>query len=772
MNSETLPAEEQAKLFVGEDKWHTHGTGSIRSLMMADGPNGLRIETGEAVGFRPAVPAVAYPTLSALGCTFDKELMYRFGQVLAQECIRDGVDILLGPGINHKRSPLCGRNFEYFSEDPILSSELAIGYVKGLQDCGVAACVKHFAGNSRETGRLVQDSIIDERTLFELYLYQFERAVKQARPWSIMAAYNLLNGEYCCENETLLREILRLQWGYDGTVISDWGAVSDPLKAAQNGLNVEMPGPDHGSSDVLLEGLQNGQLAETVFRENTETLRRFAERCSHPKKNEKDIDHFAFAQELAERSAVLLRNEGSLPLKKEKTLAVIGAFAETPRYQGAGSSKVNCLSVDNLMDALNEDGISCTYARGFRLDSDESDPVLIREAMDAAQKCDQVVLMLGLPDGKEAEGFDRETMALPENQNHLVEHLLQVNPDLTVVLQCGSPVLLPWADKVQAILLMYLSGCRGGHALKRLLFGEAVPSGKLAETFPLADEDVPCAPYYTDDLLQAQYREGIFSGYRYYSTFEKPVRYVFGHGLSYTSFRYDDLQADADESGLHVHVTLTNTGMYAARETVQIYTSLPTSRIVRPVIELKGFTPVFLEPGETRPAVIDIPLEDLKYFDTGVHQRQLEEGNYTVYAASSSDDLRLSAYIHLDGTETPYSVLKKEIAETEEAFTELLGYPLPVERKAHPFHRNTTIYELKISRLGRLIHRTIYRWFKHHDPQDIVHSTVFESPLRSLLMGSTRFTWKTVDAVADLLNGHIAGSLGRILRSLKPKKRS
>ena len=772
MKTETLTSEEDVKLFVGEDKWHTYGTGDLRSLMMADGPNGLRIETGETVGFRPAVPAVAYPTLSALGCTFDKELMYRFGQVLAQECIRDGVDILLGPGVNHKRSPLCGRNFEYFSEDPVLSSELAAGYVKGLQDCGVAACLKHFAGNSRETGRLVQDSIIDERTLHELYLYQFERVIRQANPWSLMAAYNLLNGTYCCENGELLREILRKQWEYDGTVISDWGAVSDPLEAVKNGLNVEMPGPDHGTPDVLLEALQNGTLQEEILQDNTETVRRLAERCSHPLKKEKDIDHFAFAQELAERSAVLLRNEGSLPLDRNQTLAVIGAFAEKPRYQGAGSSKVNCHSVDSLCAVLKEDGIPFTYAAGFRLDSDESDPVLIREALEAAEHCDQVVLMLGLPDGKEAEGFDRENMNLPANQNHLVGHLLRVNRNITVVLQCGSPVLVPWADDVKAVLLMYLSGCRGGRALKRLLFAEAVPSGKLAETFPLADEDVPCAPYYTDDLLQVQYREGIFSGYRYYSTFGKPVRYAFGHGLSYTAFRYDAMSADAEEDGLCVSVTVTNTGTYAGRETVQIYTSLPKSRITRAAIELKGFAPVYLRPQETKTIQIRIPEEDLKYYDVQTHRREMEEGLYTLFAGASSDDLRLQATVHLDGITTPYSTLKPEIAATEEAFVEMLGHPLPVERAAHPFHRNTTIYELEISRLGRLVHRTIYRWFKHHDPQDIVHSTVFESPLRSMLMGSTRFTWKTVDEAAELLNGHVLGSVGRILRSLKPKRKS
>ena len=773
MSSREPSLQEQAELFIGADKWRTKEIqdSGLRSLKMADGPNGLRIETGESLGFRPSAPAVAYPTLSALGCTFDKDLMYRFGQVLADECIRDGVDILLGPGINHKRSPRCGRNFEYFSEDPILSSELASGYIQGLQSCGIAACVKHFAANSRETGRLVQDSVVDERTLQEIYLYQFERVIRQARPWSIMAAYNQLNGAYCCENEELLRNTLRRQWGYDGTVISDWGGVSDPLQSAKNGLNIEMPGPDHGTADALLEGIRQGTLSEAALRESTEYIRKLVERCSHKTDRDPEVDHFAFAQELAERSAVLLKNEDVLPLKQER-IALIGAFAEKPRYQGAGSSKVHCLSVDSLKGTLEEACLPFVYAQGYRTDSDDSDPVLIKEALEAAEQCETVVMMLGLPDGKEAEGFDRPHLSLPENQNRLMEHILQVNRNVIVVLQCGAPVTVPWAEDVKGILLMYLSGCRGGKALKRLLYGEVNPSGKLAETFPLREEDVPCEPYYDNDLLQVQYREGIFTGYRYYSTFGKEVRWPFGYGLSYTVFRYDDFRIRQDNDRLYAEVTLTNTGSCSGRETVQVYAGLPESRIARPSIELKGFTTVELSPGETRTVIVEIPLEDLKYWDVQEHSRLLETGVYTLYAASSSQDLRLKAQIALEGTAEPYSTLSMKRAETEEEFITMLGHPLPVERKAYPFHRNTTIHELGISRMGRMIHRAVYRYFKHNEPEDIVHSTVFESPLRSMLMGSTRFTWKTVDEAADLLNGHILGSIGRILRSMQPKKKS
>ncbi|MBQ2690415.1 MAG: glycoside hydrolase family 3 C-terminal domain-containing protein, partial [Solobacterium sp.] len=565
-----------------------------------------------------------------------------------------GVDLLLGPGINHKRSPRCGRNFEYFSEDPILSSELASGYIQGLQSCGIAACVKHFAANSRETGRLVQDSVVDERTLQEIYLYQFERVIRQARPWSIMAAYNQLNGAYCCENEELLKDILRKQWGYDGTVISDWGAVSDPLQSAKNGLNIEMPGPDHGTADALLEGIKQGTLSEAALRESTEYIRKLVERCSHKTDRDPEVDHFAFAQELAERSAVLLKNEGVLPLKQER-IALIGAFAEKPRYQGAGSSKVHCLSVDSLKGTLEEAGLPFVYAQGYRTDSDDSDPVLIKEALEAAEQCDTVVLMLGLPDGKEAEGFDRPHLSLPENQNRLVEHILQVNRNVIVVLQCGAPVTVPWAEDVKGILLMYLSGCRGGKALKRLLYGEVNPSGKLAETFPLREEDVPCEPFYDNDLLQVQYREGIFTGYRYYSTFGKEVRWSFGYGLSYTAFRYDGFTVSTDNERLYAEVTLTNTGTCTGRETVQVYAGLPESRIARPSIELKGFTTVELSPGETRTVIVEIPLEDLKYWDVQEHSRLLETGVYTLYAASSSQDLLLKAQIALEGTAEPYS---------------------------------------------------------------------------------------------------------------------
>ena len=776
---EELTVKECAKLFVGADKWHVRGfpEKGVPGLKLADGPSGLRIEKSNALGFPESVEAVAYPCACALACSFDPQLMKELGKRLAEECRRYNVDILLGPGVNHKRSPLCGRNFEYFSEDPILSSELASAYIEGLQENGIGTSLKHFAGHSRETARMVENSVIDQRTLHELYLRQFERTVRKAQPWTVMAAYNRLNGKYCTENKKLLQQKLRKEWGYKGIVVSDWGALSDPVKALNAGTDLEMPGGDHGTSDALHEGISEGKLSADTLRQSSARMLALMEKCAEKKAADYDEkEHYAFAEELAERSIVLLKNEGMLPLDKEEKIAVIGAFAEHPRFQGTGSSKVNCPDHDCLLDALEADKKAYSYAQGYHLLLDTEDPLLSEQAVLMAKACRKAVIMIGLPEGKEAEGYDRENMKLPASQNRLIERICEVFENVTVVLQCGAPVEMPWAEKVQGIVMAYLSGCRGGEALKRILYGEISPSGKLAESFPLVEEDVPCVRYFRNDIFRCEYREGIYSGYRYYSSFSKPVRYPFGHGLSYTAFVYRDLQLRKEEKNVVLSLFVRNSGKRKGRETVQIYAALPQSRIARPLRELKAFRSVELDPGEEKQIEMKIALEDLKYYDVLLERYELEEGVYRFEAASSSEDIRLVRELFLPGYTFPCSTLKQAYLREEEGmvtvsdadFAAMLGTP-PTTEERKRFTRDSIIFELGSKRLGRAVHRFIDRYLRRRKLHDVSRSMVFESPLRMMLMASDRFTWKTVDVIADLFNGHLLGFFRRLLKSIKGK---
>lgn len=780
MTTPKLTTQQQAQLFVGKDNWHTFGIKDILpSLFMTDGPNGLRIETETGLGFNPSKEAIAYPTASAVGCSFDRDLLYRFGAYLAKECQQEHINILLGPGVNHKRSPLCGRNFEYFSEDPILTSELASAYINGLQDHGIGASLKHFAVNSREMSRLVQDSIIDKRALFEIYLRQFERIIKKSHPWTIMAAYNLVNGKHCTENSYLLQDILRKKWNYEGVVLSDWGAVSDPVQALKNGLNLEMPGGDHGSSSSLLQALNQNELSLAQLNQNTEYLQDLIRKCSTVESTYQKEEHLAFAQEVSEKSSVLLKNNGALPLHKDESIALIGAFAKSPRHQGTGSSKVHCTSVDSIYETLTEKQISFDYAQGYHTSIDEVDPLLLEQAKYYAKKNKKVILVLGLPDGKEAEGYDRKDLDLPKCQISLLSSLYEVNKNIIVVLECGSPIVMPWINQVNALLLSYLSGCRGGHAQVRLLYGDVNPSGKLAESFPLHLKDVPCLNYYHNSLYQTQYRESIFTGYRYYDTFEKPVLFPFGYGLSYTSFSYKNLEINKDNTNLHLSFTIQNTGSYSGREIYQVYVGMKDSKIARARIELKQFGVISLDASQKEMIELSIPLQDLTYYDTKQDDWILEEGTYQIYVGSSSKDLHLQKEIFLEGELNPYSSLSKDfIHDTpegviikQEDFKTILGYDIPPIKDPYPFTRDSTISDLKITRFGRILIRRIQKALKKRQLKDASQSMVFESPIRMMLMASRRITWNTVDEVVSLLNGHWVGSIHRILKSLKKKDR-
>ncbi len=766
-----------AVLFTGADNWtlREDANAGVLPLRLSDGPHGLRIERRTGIGFNESHPATAYPTASLTACSFDRELQYELGEHLAEECIRDQVQILLGPGVNHKRSPLCGRNFEYYSEDPYLSGELASAYVNGVQAKGIGTSLKHFAGNSREYGRMVEDSIIDERALQELYLSQFERVIRKSRPWTLMCAYNQLNGTYCCEHKELMD--LARTWGFDGAFISDWGAVSDPSESMKAGLNLEMPGGDHGTAERIVNAVQEGKLDPSVLKKNTARLAELSSKCSKKKAPAESEDHTAFARRAAEESAVLMKNKGALPITRGQSMALIGTFAKLPRIQGTGSSKVNPKEQDCLFDAMKEQRALFSYAPGFSIDSDKIDRELEEQALKLAERSSRVIVCAGLPEGYEAEGYDRRNLNLPENQNHLIQKLARICSNVIVVLHCGAPVIMPWFDQVNAVLCMYLGGCRSGEAGWNLLSGKVNPSGKLAETWPKRTEDVPCARTFRESLLQVQYRESIFSGYRYYDKAKIEPACPFGHGLSYTSFRYADLKITPQKEQVSVAVTVTNTGERFGKEVVQLYIAMPQSRITRCVKELKGFEKVALEPGQSATVSFVLDERSFAYFDTRDHAWKTEAGSYLICVGSSSRDIRLEGNVFRSGTVEPYSSIRKDylsfdqegmLAVSDEAFAEALGRPIPPVRSVKPFTGSSSIYELQESGMRALIRAGIQIAKARLAKKGVTEDMILEAPIRSVFWISSSVTWDTVDAIANVFNG--TGTVFQVKQTLRKKK--
>lgn len=703
--------QQKARLLVGQDFWHINGVEEfdLPAVMVTDGPHGLRKQIGAAdhVGMNNSVPAVCFPTASATACSFDPELLREVGEALGEECIQEEVAVLLGPGVNHKRSPLCGRNFEYFSEDPYLTRKLAAAMVNGLQSKGIGASVKHFAGNNQEQYRLVADSVIDERALREIYLRQFEAVVKEGQPATIMAAYNRLNGTYCCENEALLEDTARKKWGFEGLFVSDWGALNDPVDSFKNGLDLEMPGVTKGSDELVLEVLERGEFPQEKL--DAAARRLVALLLHHESIRPAPYDqaaHLSLARRAAAESAVLLKNSGVLPIRATASLAVIGLFAKHPRYQGAGSSKVNPIALDNACEALAERGITFTYADGYDANGNTTEELLSR-AREAAAGKEAVIVFAGLPDSYESEGYDREDLELPDGHNRLIAEMAKVNPNTVVVLQCGSCVTMPWANDVNSILLTYLSGCQGGKAVVDLLTGAVNPSGKLAETFPVALEDTPCFDYYRKGGKVCQYRESIFTGYRYYDTAKKPVLFPFGHGLSYTQFAYNDLWVRQENGNISVSFSVRNIGKCAGKEAVQLYVSHKDSTIFKAEQELRRFAKISLAPGEERRVSFVLMTDDIAYYNTEIHDWHTESGVYEIRVGSSSRDIRLRETVRIAGNDAiqppdyrqtaPAYYQPEQLAHIpQEQFEALLGRPVPTDEKAHwPYTRNVTLGELR-----------------------------------------------------------------------------
>lgn len=675
-----LTLEEKASLCSGADFWHTKAIDrlNIPAAMVSDGPHGIRKQESLAdhMGVAESIKAIGFPTASAMACSFDRDLLHKVGDALGEECVAEDLAVLLGPGINMKRSPICGRNFEYYSEDPVVAGELGAAFVNGVQEHGVGTSLKHFAANNQEWRRMSISAEIDERTLREIYLAAFETVVKKAQPWTIMCSYNRINGVYSCENDWLLNKVLRDEWGFEGLVMTDWGAMDERVPSLKAGLDLEMP-DCHGETDKLIvKAVQSGELEESVLDTAVEriltmvdkylTARKGIDPASmvHPLPSsvERGYDvaaHHALARTTAEQSAVLLKNEDILPLQKDKKIAFIGEFAKVPRIQGGGSSHINNTWIESALDAV---GDSVSYAQGFHIDEETTDETLLQEAITLAKESDVAVIFAGLPDSFESEGFDRTHLNMPANQNELIARISEVQPNVVVVLHSGSPIAMPWLDKVAGVLQMYLAGQASGGAAVNLLFGDATPCGKLAETFPLHLEDNPSYLNFPGNREKVCYQEGVFIGYRYYDKKKMDVLFPFGYGLSYTDFTYSNMKVtvngknatdvdvikETDE--IVVSADITNTGNCDGAEIVQLYIKNPVVYEIRPEKELRDFAKVFLKAGETKTVTFTLNARAFSYYETRIHDWYAESGDYEILLASSSREIRLQDTVSITGS--------------------------------------------------------------------------------------------------------------------------
>ena len=781
-----LNLEQKCALLSGAGTFTTRGCpkAGVPSITLSDGPNGVRKQAGAAdhLGLNPSVPATCFPTAATVACSWDPALGEEIGRAMGEEAAAQEVAVLLGPGLNTKRSPLCGRNFEYFSEDPYLSGKMAAAYVRGIQSEGIAACPKHFAVNSQELRRMASDSVLDERTLRELYLTGFEIVVKEAAPKTIMSSYNLVNGTYANENAHLLQDILRRDWGFSGAVVTDWGGSNDHALGVKNGSTLEMPAPGGDAVRELLAAVQSGKITEAdVDARLDELLTLVLDTSAAVQKHSRSFDadaHHALARRAAAESAVLLKNDGGiLPLAAGARVAVIGDFAETPRYQGAGSSAVNSIKVDTLLDCLAQSGLQCAgFAAGFdrqgRPDADKK-----AQAVALAQKADTVLLCLGLDEIKESEGLDRVDMKLADNQIELLQAVEQANPNTVVVLNAGASLETPWLAHCRALVYGALGGQAGAGAMVDVLTGKVNPGGKLAETWANAYEETPARDNFAGAGRTVQYREGLYVGYRYYQTAGVPVAFPFGYGLSYTSFTYSDLKVTADS----VTLTVTNTGARDGAEIVQVYIAKPGAEIFRPAQELKAFARVSLAAGESR--TVTIPLDDkaFRYWNTRTDCWEVEGGRYEVRVGASSADIRLTANVDIRGTNAPDPYDGKALPHYKSGSVQnvpdaeweaLLGHPIPQDKVK--IDRNMTLGELNHSRspLGWLIWLVLTALlnasYKRGKP-DLNVLFQYNMPLRALAkMTSGAISMGMVDGIVMELQGFwIIGLVRVIIEAVK-----
>ena len=781
-----LNLEQKCALLSGAGTFTTRGCpkAGVPSITLSDGPNGVRKQAGAAdhLGLNPSVPATCFPTAATVACSWDPALGEEIGRAMGEEAAAQEVAVLLGPGLNTKRSPLCGRNFEYFSEDPYLSGKMAAAYVRGIQSEGIAACPKHFAVNSQELRRMASDSVLDERTLRELYLTGFEIVVKEAAPKTIMSSYNLVNGTYANENAHLLQDILRRDWGFSGAVVTDWGGSNDHALGVKNGSTLEMPAPGGDAVRELLAAVQSGKITEAdVDARLDELLTLVLDTSAAVQKHSRSFDadaHHALARRAAAESAVLLKNDGGiLPLAAGARVAVIGDFAETPRYQGAGSSAVNSIKVDTLLDCLAQSGLQCAgFAAGFDRQG-RPDAAKKAQAVALAQKADTVLLCLGLDEIKESEGLDRVDMKLADNQIELLQAVEQANPNTVVVLNAGASLETPWLAHCRALVYGALGGQAGAGAMVDVLTGKVNPGGKLAETWANAYAETPAKDNFAGAGRTVQYREGLYVGYRYYQTAGVPVAFPFGYGLSYTSFAYSDLKVTADS----VTLTVTNTGARDGAEIVQVYIAKPGAEIFRPAQELKAFARVPLAAGESR--TVTLPLDDkaFRYWNTRTDCWEVEGGRYEVRVGASSADIRLTADVDIRGTNAPDPYAGKALPHYKSGSVQnvpdaeweaLLGHPIPQDKVK--IDRNMTLGELNHSRspLGWLIWAVLTALlnasFKKGKP-DLNVLFQYNMPLRALAkMTSGAISMGMVDGIVLEAKGFwVIGLLKVIVEAVK-----
>ena len=776
-----LTLEEKCALLSGAETFKTRGMPEhgIPQIWLSDGPHGLRKQAGESdhLGLNPSVPATCFPTASAVANSWDAALGEEIGAALGEEAAAQEVSVVLGPGLNMKRNPLCGRSFEYFSEDPYLAGKLAAGYIRGIQSKGVAACPKHFAVNSQETRRMASDSIVDERTLREIYLTGFEIAVKEGHPRSIMSSYNLVNGTYANENKHLLMEILRGEWGFDGAVITDWGGSNDHALGVKNGSTLEMPAPGGDSVRELLAAVESGKISESdIDARLLELLPLVFDTKAALDAAPREFDaaaHHALARRAAAESLVLLKNEGALlPLAAGTKVAVIGDFAKNPRYQGAGSSMVNSTQVDVLLDKLIDSELNVIgYQQGFDRHG-KPDAALQKSACELATQADTVILCMGLDEIAESEGLDRSNLRLAQNQVDLLQAVAAVNPKIVVVLYSGSVVETPWLDNCQALLYAALGGQAGAGAVADALTGKVNPCGKLAETWPLAYADVPSAADFATRRKTVEYREGLYIGYRYFTTAEKAVRFPFGYGMSYTTFAYSDMAAD--EQG--VSLTVTNTGSVAGTEIVQLYVAKKNSELFRPAKELKGFARVTLAPGEKQRITITLDDKAFRFWNVKANRWEIEGGEYELLVGASVEDIRLCEKISVHGTATvhPYEnrdldcYYKGDVLHVSDAdFEKLLGHPIPKGKTK--IDRNLTLGELNHARspLGWLVWLVLTilldASYKRGKP-DLNILFQYNMPLRALAkMTNGAISMGMVDGIVMELQGFWVLGLVRVI---------
>ena len=773
-----LTIEQKAALLQGWTTWTSLDLNEkgIPPMFMSDGPVGLRKQAGagDHLGLNESVPATCFPTAAGMANTWNVELGEALGYALGKEAAANDVHVVLGPGLNIKRSPLCGRNFEYFSEDPYLAGKMAASYVKGIQSHGVAACPKHYAVNSQELRRMSMDSVVDERTMREIYLTGFEMAVKEGHAQSIMSAYNMVNGVYANESEHLLNQILRKEWGFDGYVVTDWGADNDHTEGVRAGCNLVMPAPGPDCAIGLLEDLKAGKISEEIIDLRVaELLKVVFETHEAVKKAEKSFDvdaHHAVARRCAEESIVLLDNDGALPLSEGDSVAIIGDFAKTPRYQGAGSSQVNPTKIDNLYDNLAGKLKITGYAQGFDRKNPHPIDDLIKEAVAVAKAADKVLLCVGLDEILESEGMDRLHMDLSASQQKLIKEVCAVNKNVILVLSGGAPFVMPERSLYRAAIHGYLGGQAGAGAMADALLGKVNPSGKLNETWPHLLADNPSYNYYPSKERTAEYREGMYVGYRYYDSVGKSVRYPFGYGLSYTTFEYSDLSVNGND----VTFTLTNTGKVDGSEAAQVYVSCKNGKVARPKKELKGFVKVALKAGESKKVTVTLDDKAFRYFNVKNDAWEIEDADYEICVAANVSDVKLSETIHVAGKATnlsyPECYLTGKIDSVSDAdFAAILGRPIPDGHWSGDLKENDAICQLYYAKSGvaRLLYKVLTDMKDKAEAKgtpDLNILFIYNMPFRAIgKMAGGMVSRKMVDDILFIVNGHFFRGLGRAI---------